>query len=233
MLAIRVSKGFQDVPGFVAALAAQSKSLIIYQHEADDDVSRTHIHALCDSPSCSTDSMKNWIKKDLHVTAYPKSDWAFTTVQSDKKTPVDINYITYMSKGILDPMYNKGFTQADIDRLKSNWIEHPKVKEKAVLYKTIKEETPSQKKMRIWDMLEECVRRCRTYKDTSMSHSLPPTQIVRVLYQVFTVENHCIIGRYKYRDYYDHIMMTVEPVSTIRDIVTQFEFKVVNPQIIS
>lgn len=93
----------------------------VYEHSADEQVSRTHIHALVET-SVSTDTLKNRIEQ--HIGFRPsRSDWAFSTQVGKPKAPVEDKFITYMSKGKLDPVFIKGFTQDECDRYKALWIE--------------------------------------------------------------------------------------------------------------
>jgi len=92
--------------------------VVVYQHDADEEVSRTHVHALLEA-TISTDTMKNWVRKLVgHV---EKTDWSFKTELQGQ--PVQDRFITYMSNGILEPKLVKGFTQEVIDNYKSQWIE--------------------------------------------------------------------------------------------------------------
>lgn len=92
---------------------------VVYQHDADEEVARTHIHALAET-SVSTDTLKNRLEKVIGY-RLPKTDWAFT--QKIKHNPVEDRFITYMSKGKYEPKYLKGFTQEDCDNYKSLWVE--------------------------------------------------------------------------------------------------------------
>lgn len=92
---------------------------VVYQHNADEEVSRTHVHALVET-DVTTDTMKNHLQKILGY-RLPASDWSF--VSKLKRLPVEDKFITYMSKGKLEPVYTKGFTAEEIERYKSDWIE--------------------------------------------------------------------------------------------------------------
>ena len=208
MLAIRISRTFKELQEFLRHLSDHSEKLVVYQHDSDDEVTRDHVHALVVNPNISTDTMKYQIKKCLSVSVFNKSDWAFVTEQKTKQ-PIDLNFITYMSKGKLDPVYNKGFTQEELDSYKNAWLNH-KIVDKAV-FKLVKEETPEQRKKRIWELLEEVVKRVKlrtpiTTEGGKCTTSESTSGIIETIHQVFTVENHCVVGRYKMRDYHDHVL---------------------------
>lgn len=99
----------------------QLDRVAVYEHGADEEVNRTHIHALVET-SVSTDTLKIRIGKCLGYKPN-RSDWAFSEKVGRPLTPVEDRFITYMSKGTLEPKYLKGFTQDDCDRYKSYWVE--------------------------------------------------------------------------------------------------------------
>lgn len=94
-------------------------SAVVYQHDADEDVSRTHVHALVLRPQVSIDTMKRWIKQSLGVEDMPKSDWSF-------KNGCDRNFITYMSKGKLEPVQSKSLPISMCNGYRDMWVEHVK-----------------------------------------------------------------------------------------------------------
>lgn len=94
---------------------------VVYEHNADEEVNRTHIHALIET-ELSTDTLKLRIRKCLGYKP-TRSDWAFSEKVGKPLTPVEDRFITYMSKGTLQPKYLKGFTQDECDKYKALWVE--------------------------------------------------------------------------------------------------------------
>lgn len=82
------------------------KKMIIYQHDADDEVNRTHIHGLC----------IGYDKRDDTFRKYFKGKYEYALTLKNKKTggPVDETYIAYMSKGCYDPVFVKNFSDEEI-----------------------------------------------------------------------------------------------------------------------
>lgn len=99
------------------------EQMVVYQHDADEEVSRTHVHALVET-SVSTDTLKNRLQKILGY-RLPKADWAFSMKGKDG-TPIEDRFVTYMSKGKLQPIALKGFTQEQCDSYKGLWVEQSK-----------------------------------------------------------------------------------------------------------
>jgi len=114
--AVRITRPYKDLVEFFDRF----ETAVVYQHDADTEVKRTHCHALLIGVSVSTDTMKNWVTKSIGLRP-SKSDWAF--VSKLKSKPITEDFITYMSKGKLEPSYIKGFTQEQIDSYKCKWIE--------------------------------------------------------------------------------------------------------------
>lgn len=99
------------------------EQMVVYQHDADEEVSRTHVHALVET-SVSTDTLKNRLQKLIGY-RLSKSDWAFSAKGRDG-SPIEDRFITYMSKGKLQPIALKGFTQEQCDSYKGLWVEQSK-----------------------------------------------------------------------------------------------------------
>jgi len=193
MLKIRVSRPYDDLKLFSEKLADACDACVIYEHEADASVSRTHIHAFVEGPKVSTDTMKNWVKKALNVTAFPKADWSFVGA-------TDRGFITYLSKGNIDPKFFKGISDEDIRTLKTAWVQREE-RPKKTQY-VLKNENPEQQRLRQWEMVEE-IRKRFTNGDSDT--------LVKIIIQVVMVENRTICGRYKIRDYFDTVMATRDP----------------------
>lgn len=92
----------------------EGRAIVAYQHDADEEVSRTHIHAMLENVSQSKDTLKRWVVECLGQKV-DRSDWAFSTLQNRK-------FITYMSKGVLDPMIYAGITIDEINEWKAKWV---------------------------------------------------------------------------------------------------------------
>lgn len=139
--AIRITASYDDLKGYVEKMAEVSDKLVVYEHT---DVSRIHIHAYVENVTVSSDTLKNWVKKCLGVTAFPKSDWSFVTqLQGEEVKP---SFITYMSKGVLRPRFIKGISAEDIEQYRLKWEERQKPRKEVVK----KKETVT-----VYDMAEE------------------------------------------------------------------------------
>lgn len=116
MFAVRITRTFDELKPFFVKFAAHKDSLcLVYQHDADEDVSRTHCHAMLTGTVASTDTLKRWVK-DV-VGPVEKHDWSFTRCREEAK------YVTYMSKGKLDPVFCQGIDAEKVAALRAEWKE--------------------------------------------------------------------------------------------------------------
>lgn len=120
LYACRVTRPYGDLIPFFDYLDLNSTKSIVYEHEQDEEISRTHIHFLVET-DISTDTMKYQIRKVIGSVL--KTDWSFKTAQDNK-------FITYMSKGYLVPKRSTGFTEEEIEEFKTSWVDNKGKKHK-------------------------------------------------------------------------------------------------------
>lgn len=188
MLAIRITKPFSDLKWFCEKLNEYSDKSIYYEHT---ESARLHVHGLIVNPTVSTDTMKNWLRK--HLGQIPKTDWSFVAKDVNEK------FITYMSKGKLEPKYVSGFSDVQVSSYRDLWEDRPRKQVQTRLSYIVKE-TPEERKMRQEDMVKEIVRRVQLSEDQTTDF------IIGTIYRVVSVENRTMLGRYKMRDYYDAVI---------------------------
>lgn len=204
-LAIRVSRAYDEIRQWIEAFTATS--VIAYQHEADDDVSRTHVHILVLETSIKPDALKARFK-----TLYgniDKTDWSFASGFKDdgKVLPITAEssqkFITYMSKGKLTPVYSVGHDPEAVLRLTQEWKEPKKqLVTKGGKFVRVTEDVPDKPKKTKRTLIEIMLDRG---KDQDLQYD--DTQgILRMIRDVL-VENNEVIGMYKVMEYYDSWMM--------------------------
>jgi len=196
-------------------------TLVIYEHEADEDVMRTHIHGLIMGCQRSDDTLRNMLFKKEFTKNYELKS---TFKTRDKGTqPVGLKFITYMSKGKLEPQYFHGITKEAIDEYKAAWVDYglgnPAAKEK-------KEKDPTKAITR-YEFIKECYEQYN--KDflhtrfTGKDPFSPPGN--KVYPEIFDQAKACEIviakaiehkqsmGFYKLVDVVDNVHMLRSPVS--------------------
>lgn len=194
LYAVRVSRSYEELEQFFISLE-DSPILAVFEHLQDDEVSRTHVHALIET-QLSTDTLKHRIKKVLDVKVFPKTDWSFTrTYKNHQGEPVDVNldFITYMSKGILKPKLLRGID--DYQQYVDKWVQ-PQQYKGFKKFKTITER-PEVARKRQTDLLQPII------DNIAMFHT--QHEIVNAILDVCRKEK-VIVGRYKIRDFFDYVM---------------------------
>ena len=191
MLAIRLSFPYDRLEMYFRKVKDACNRVVVYQHDA----TRVHVHALIVGCTVSTDTLKNWIRKEVGQVA--KSDWSFVTAQNE-------DFITYMSKGTLAPVFIYGYNDEVIESFKQKWVQR-EAKPKGLVQYRLRLENPTEQKKRQSDMVQEIQLRYRALEDKEAS------ALITLIRQVVVVENKTLLGRYKLRDYYDTVMLLEEP----------------------
>lgn len=208
-IALRVSRNYQDLVLLTRDILSCDK-VAIYEHEADDEVNRTHIHALLIGCSVSTDTLKNRITKILGEKPQ-SSDWSFKNAYKDSEGNsqiVDIKFLTYMSKGILDPKYSYNITNEECNSAKLLWVNH-KESPKATAYKVDK----LNKKTKV-DMLEIMLTKLTPVKQLMKETCIPDRSDIFRTIRAVLVENKQVLGMYKIIDFYDSITLRIDKQSS-------------------
>lgn len=213
MLAIRVSRPYSELVGVFDRIKDACDKYIVYQHDADEEIARDHVHGLIVGCKVSTDTLKNWVKKELRVSAFPKTDWSFVTELQG--SPVNDQFITYMAKGHLDPVRSTWDTE-EVARLKSLWKDDYSKRGLKRQYKIVEMLTPAEAKKTYNQMLDDIQARLQDRDDDRYILE----QIVR-----YANEKRLIVGRYKIRDMYDTLRSRIKPSTYIADLAAMCGFK--------
>lgn len=192
MFAIRITKSFSELSTFFDKLDQVAERHVWFQHDVPNNV---HIHGYLEGCTVSTDTLKNYVRKDVgHM---KPTEWSF-------KAANDKSFITYMSKGNLLPVFVKGFTESEIQDLTSKWVPMERKKSSMVQYK-LKIENPTQAKIRQNELMDMVKHRCKE------KHITNPRDVLEEIRQVVYVEHKTIVGRYKIRDFYDYVFSEIRP----------------------
>lgn len=200
--AFRVHASFVSLKQTIEHIAQSSEVLVIYEHNDK----RTHIHGYVEGLTVGTDSLKNWIKKELNVTTFPRSDWSFETVigKGPKKgQPVDRDSLVYYHKGKYPILFNKGLTEEFV-QLQHNKSYTPSTDYTTKVQYKIVSESKSQAMKRQWDLLEEMKNK---YKELT-SKFVTDEQLIEIVISVLN-ENKVITSLYKRMEYFDSLSVNV------------------------
>lgn len=203
--AIRVSRSYEEIVNWVQSL--KGDKVLAYQHDADDEVSRTHVHLLLINSGIKPDAMKARFK-----TLYGeivKTDWSFASGFKEDGKMVPINddnsskFITYMSKGCLTPVFNHGYDPDEVKRLTSEWKEPKKMLSvKGGKFVRTTDDVPDKPKKTRRTLVEIMVDRGKDQDIGDWDTKGILTMIRNVL-----VENNEVVGMWKVMEYYDAYLM--------------------------
>lgn len=133
--AVRITKSFSDLSGVVRAWALKADKMIVYEH-VGDETEKVHIHLLMLGVSVDAERLKQIAQATNRNLGSGNGFWSFKTkVKKDTISPNNSDkFITYMSKGKLEPSYNQGWDEATLARLKDAWVDQVNLSREQKLY---------------------------------------------------------------------------------------------------
>lgn len=109
---VRVTLPYQDCSGVIQQWVQRCDRAVVYEHEADEDVSRTHVHMALVGCQVGPEALKRmW-------TNAPGSGNGFWSFSDAKDLPT---YLVYMAKGILRPVLVKNYSTAEVEEHRLSW----------------------------------------------------------------------------------------------------------------
>jgi len=194
---IRLTKPYSILESFFLNL--QCEAMVVYEHQADDEIKRTHVHALIKGSPVKATTMKARLTKLCGV--WKKEDWAFMTHYGKvERELIDDDLITYMSKGILDPVYVVGFIEEYLLDQRSKWVEPKRNKPTKPTYDSMVKQVLSM-----------------------TIASATPLEILNNTIDVLNKHN-VVCGRYKIRDIVDTVYRRQSRDKFINDMVAMLPF---------
>lgn len=208
---VRISRPYETISEWVKSISA--KHVVAVQHDADEDISRTHTHVLIVESPITALALKNRLQtqmKNEKIEKLTMGDWAFPKLKDD-----DYRHIcVYYSKGKVDPSFISGLDY-DWNEIKSEWTEP--VKTQTQLNKDGK--IIKLDKMKQTEMIERINLLLKEDNDYSIDNMLSKIR------KVFIKENKCIVGRYKTRDIVDTLLAINTPMEWSASIKRFCEYR--------
>ena len=117
--AVRVTHSWQQAQSIAHLWALRADKVLVYEHSKATFTARdkTHIHMLLVTTSVDKKQLRN-IAKETVVPVKGNENMSFKTAEE----PFG-KYITYMTKGLLNPVYNKGFTPEELEECRLAWVD--------------------------------------------------------------------------------------------------------------
>lgn len=133
--AVRIASPYSKIERGVQSVALRADKVLAYEH-VGTVTEKIHVHLVIMGARCDVKTLKSDMVKGGVVVkgaTATNGDWSWKTSFKDKVTKEVISiddtnvnkYVTYMTKGNLDPKYNKGFTDEVIADAKSQWVDPP------------------------------------------------------------------------------------------------------------
>lgn len=161
---IRISRSYDEVKELVTDIEKISQQMVVYQHDSDEDVNRTHIHIYAYEVSLSEDTIRNRIKKVI----IEKLDWSFSKTYGKRPDirRIDMGAISYGSKGKYDPVLVKGISDEIIKQKKTEGYDVKKDKLTVKNGKIVIIKGEQEKKKTDMEMIRDIAARVDTNKIT-------------------------------------------------------------------
>jgi len=142
---VRITHAYEIVKPIVHLWAMRCDSMLVYEHSQDTGTAKgqTHVHIILVNTSVDKKQLRN-IAAATKIPVKGNENMSFKAYDGATTT------ITYMSKGKIEPVYNKGYDSSAVEAAKSQWVEpQDYVKENPwqKLYEEYKPYAPTLKKI--------------------------------------------------------------------------------------
>lgn len=120
--ACRITKPYSVVKDIIDNWATRCEAVAVYQHDADEEVSTTHVHLIL----LGCEVKQEQLKRDSKLPAGGNKLWAWKSVYDDSQGNVQVvnkDFITYMSKGNLLPVFLKNISQEEVEHFRLLWVD--------------------------------------------------------------------------------------------------------------
>lgn len=192
----RVSFAYADVSGVIETWSHSCEKMVVYEHQRDSEVNRTHLHMLLMNCKYNTaEPLKRQFYSAVQTSAKGNDLWSWV----HKKYPnPNEQFVVYMSEGKLRPVFVKNFSPAELEELRLQWKEESTPKGESLTEK--KESTKSK-----YDLVQDMISEIDNSKVDGMCSRYLADYLVSVVLKVLR-KNRIVIGRYKVREYRDALI---------------------------
>lgn len=171
--------------------------MLICQHEADEQINRTHSHIMFVAPKVCEEAIRKFIKASGWG---GRGNYGIHTVAKESKQPYDLRKLAvYMIKGDIKNIKYSDYTDRDHRNWASEWVTRIPVSLKDG--RLVREKVEG--KLSKMDVLN--IVRSKLDKDAVMTEKFQ-AEIITTIRQVL-VDNNIILGAWKILDYYDSYVM--------------------------
>lgn len=203
-----IHKDYNDVSG--VPWERWADRILICQHEADEEIKRTHCHIMLDGIKVGVEAIGKYIRNSG---LGGRGNYGIHTVTQKTKQPYDRDKLApYMTKGDVGSIRKSSYENSLHNLWAGNWVDHTATKLKLEGGKLVRETPEKIKPPTKFEILNLVRSRVTDGGDTYAIVS----EIRKVL-----VEHKILIGAWKVLDYYDSYMMYERPVAFVEGIVAK------------
>jgi hypothetical protein len=201
------------VSGVIELWADTCDTLIVYEHEADEQVKTTHCHLLMTGSKYKTaEPLKRLFYKTYPQYKSSDGNGLWSWCNKDYPCP-DFGFIDYMSKGVLEPKFVSGHDVEDIAAAKARQAEkntqyqqqQQEQQEQKTRQTSLHEHTKSEKLTK-HAIIAKVVNLIQSQNSSASLDDLNEEYVLRVIRKVLIQERQ-VIGLYKVIDLYDGYLM--------------------------
>lgn len=121
--AIRITLPYEDCKHIIQEWSDRCHAAVVYQHEADEEISKTHVHIALYGCEVKSEQLKRMWKE---APGKGNEFWSWKPcdpiILSDTQTE-GVKYLTYMSKGVLRAKFVKNISDIQLENARSSWVE--------------------------------------------------------------------------------------------------------------
>lgn len=112
--AIRITLPYVDCSGIISKWADRSSRAVVYQHDADEKVSKTHVHLILGGCETKSEALKRMWKD---APGKGNEFWSWKDWDGEMKQ------IVYFTKGKYTAKFVKNFSEQELEKSRQDWVE--------------------------------------------------------------------------------------------------------------
>lgn len=225
---VRIHREYIDVSASLVKWCEMAETSFVFQHDADDEVERTHIHAFLFNFPIKRKTLSGYIAKTFNITG--NKDF-FTSEKCSRKDPRPIDLSGAYCYGsvwnTLPPLFVKIKSPELLDRLRiySQAKGTPiNIASKSTPTTIVLKEIKVKQKPTQYQHLNNVIQRCMTPELDIMRQ---PIEIMRrrifeVSFNYFK-ENELFMGKYKQLDFLDMVMLKLDCAEYKNNLWQEFQ----------
>jgi hypothetical protein len=216
----RITKPYCDLSGMFLEWSKQCSSIWVYEHEADDKVSRTHCHLFIIGSERDADGLKklnSW--KNLKIDKGNKGS-SFKTYNKINDLLNDgwYSFLAYCSKGNLLPKYANGENVNEIaEKSLANWVDNVSTKANANVNVIIEKKSNRVTQYQIAELAQTIYMEEHKESFLLMNGSMCVRRLIRIVIRLLK-QNRILAHKRLVANICQHIRASLDPDRFVEEI---------------